>query len=160
MTLTEACKPRTFYSKLWYSDTTASLKEFQREAARRDDEEKQKQRQVYLDQLKDELKILQDASNKGVYELVRVVREKFPPKTTVKKFKETDKTELDKCEEMQDYDRNRVLGKQCERVDQFGVVCIVLRRFYEPVKIQAVWVLNTGVMIFLNFILRKYPCGY
>ena len=106
MTLTEACKPRTFYGNIWYSDTTQSLQEFQREAARRDDEEKQKQRQKYLDQLKDELKILEDADDKGVYQLVDKIQEKFPPKTRVKKFKESDKGELDKCKEMEEFYRS------------------------------------------------------
>ena len=104
MNLTEACKPRTFYGKAWYYDTTASLQEFQREAAKRDDEEKQKQRQVYLDQLKDELKALKDAGP-GVYEVIDVILEKFPPKVTVKKFKEFDKTDLDHCKEMEEFDR-------------------------------------------------------
>ena len=106
MTLTEACKPRTFFGEIWYSDTTQSLRGFQLEAARRDDEEKQKQRQKYLDQLKEELKILNDADSKGCYHLVEVIQEKFPPKNTVKKFKESDKGELDKCKEMEEFDRD------------------------------------------------------
>ena len=105
MSLTEACKPRTFNTKTWYIDTTNSLREFQREAARRDDAEKQKQRRVYLDQLKDELKTLGDAERDGVYELVRVIRGKFPPKTNVKKFKDHDNADLDKCKEMENFHR-------------------------------------------------------
>ena len=105
MTLTEACKPRIFISQKWYIDTAASLQEFQQEAARRDDEEKQKKRQEYLDQLKDELEILKEADKKGVYHLINVIQEQFPPKTTNKKFKDSDKEDLVKCKEMEEYER-------------------------------------------------------
>jgi len=105
MNLTEACKPRTFYGKSWYYDTTTSLKEFQEEAAKRDDVEKQKKRQAHLDLLKDELKLLKDADDKvyAVYELVDLIIDKFPPKVKAKKFKDFDKTDLDHCREMEEW---------------------------------------------------------
>jgi protoporphyrinogen oxidase len=73
MSLTEAAKPRTFHSQIWYRDTTNSLKNFQIEAAQRDDEEKQKRRQVYMDQLKEELKEISNA-NTDVYEVGSRIR--------------------------------------------------------------------------------------
>ena len=98
MTLTEACKPRIFTDKDWYKETSKSLQNFQREAAARDDEEKQKQRQVYLDQLITELAELKTANESGALSLINCILEKFPPKVTNKRFAESDKQELEECE--------------------------------------------------------------
>ena len=70
--------------------------------------------QVYLDLLKDELQLLKDAEKMSyaVYELVDLVLDKFPPKVTAKKFKDFDKTDLDHCREMEEWDRMSS-GKNC-----------------------------------------------
>jgi len=104
MTLSEACKPRTFYNRLWYTRTRDSLNEFQQEAVRRDDEAKQKERQKYLDQLKDEIKLL-DENKELLGDLIDTVLANFPPKNE-KKFKDADKKELKEIIERDDYAEN------------------------------------------------------
>jgi len=87
MNLTEACKPRTFHNKDWYTFTTQSLQLLQHEAWLRTDLAKQQERQVYLDELKEELEILTKADydmekDKRISTdvLVSTILEKFPPK--------------------------------------------------------------------------------
>ena len=52
MVLAEAAKPRVFTDKDWYKDTAKSMQKYQRQAVERDDTEKQRQKQKYLDDLK------------------------------------------------------------------------------------------------------------
>ena len=77
--LVEALKPRTFFLDKWYKDCTATLKRYQDEARARDEEERQKSRAKFIEDLADELKDLKD-HNSGAISFIKHLYVNYPPK--------------------------------------------------------------------------------
>eukprot|EP00727_Mastigamoeba_balamuthi_P003380 m51a1_g13039 hypothetical protein (130) ;mRNA; f:57-446 len=63
----------------WYEAATEALQRYQRESALRDEEERARERQPYLDQLVEELRELEAAAKQGDQELLDHVYLKHPP---------------------------------------------------------------------------------
>ena len=77
--LMEALKPRTFFLHQWYKDCTVALKRYQDEARERDEEERQKARAKFIEELADELKDLKD-HNSGAISFIKHLYLNYPPK--------------------------------------------------------------------------------
>lgn len=77
--LAESLKPRIFTSHQWYKDCTAALKRFQDEARARDEQEKQKARTRFMEELSDELDDLK-AHKSDAVTFIKYIYANYPPK--------------------------------------------------------------------------------
>lgn len=80
MELAATLQPRNLSGIDWFDVAAAAVLKYQEEAVRRDDEQKQRERQPFLEELKDELAALEVAAGKGSEALLAHVYEKHVPK--------------------------------------------------------------------------------
>ena len=79
LNLAESLKPRVFTSHDWYKDCITALQKYQEEARLRDEEEEKQCRARFLEELKDELKDIEDNKANAV-QLIKHVYANYPPK--------------------------------------------------------------------------------
>ena len=78
--LAAALFPRTFNTKDWYKDCSQALERYQKETVQREESKWQEERKPYLEELKLELKGLQEAFDEGYVVFVKYVYSTHPPK--------------------------------------------------------------------------------
>ena len=71
---------RNLYTMDWYKEASSFLKNMQDEKQRQEDELWQNQRKVYMDQLSEEVKLLEEHNNDNEREFIAFIFDKFPPK--------------------------------------------------------------------------------
>ena len=77
--LAQSLKPRVFTSQDWYRDCIRTLKKYQDEARQRDDEEQQKARAAFLEELSEELADIESYKGRAA-DLIKHVYSNYPPK--------------------------------------------------------------------------------
>jgi len=77
--LAESLKPRVFTSQDWYKDCITTLKKYQDEARQKDEEEQQKARAAFLEELSEELADIRSHKARAA-DLIKHVYSNYPPK--------------------------------------------------------------------------------
>lgn len=105
--LVEALKPYSFFLEPWYKECTAALKRYQDEARARDEEQQQKSRAKFIEELTDELKDLKN-HNLGAISLIKHLYLKYPHKLS--------SWEKPGEEDMKKWDSLVIPSKECKKL--------------------------------------------
>ena len=101
--LAESLKPRVFTSQDWYKDCTTTLKKYQDEARLRDEQEQQKARAAFLEELSDELADIGSHQSRAV-DLIKYVYSNYPPKQP--SWQKPSDEDMEKWEELESDSRD------------------------------------------------------
>lgn len=108
--LAESLKPRMFTSHQWYKDCTAALKRYQDEARERDEQEKQKARAKFMEELSTELEDLRSRKSSAI-SFIKHLYLNYPPKTPSWKKPSDDEMKKWKSMDKKSKDYKKVLTK-------------------------------------------------
>lgn len=96
--LAESLKPRVFTSQTWFKDCTSALKRYQDEARARDEQEKQKQRAKFMEELGEELEDIRAYKSRAI-PLIKHLYLNYPPK--ILRWKKPSDEEMEKWESVE-----------------------------------------------------------